>query len=375
MKILLVNHSEITSPGGVHKNIMEISKNLSKRGHQVTVLQSNTMNLPYHEFYEGFEIIRIKSWMANIFYGFNPKIYFYLKNHLKELNPDVVHVHGYHTLFSPEVMYLIKKLDLKIPVVFSPHFGILSRTSFAGKYLWEPYKNLIGRRIFNYCDFIITASKFELDSLNANFNLSGKNIEIIPHGVSFIGSKEDEKTDNKLNMLYVGYLLKIKGVQYILEAVHELIYKKKVNLLLNIVGNGSYESELRKMAYELDIDEYINWAGFIDLSEPEKLIEYYEEADILLLLSESENYGIVVSEALAMGTPVLVTKTTALNEFLNEPGCFGVGFPPNPQEVADRVNEIYENEVQVGPFSSKVQSWETASEAYESVYLRLINGA
>lgn len=375
MKILLVNHSEVTSPGGVHKNIVEISRNLSKRGHQVTVLQSNTMNLPFHEFYEGFEIIRIKSWIADAFYGLNPKVYFYLKNHLKELNPDVVHVHGYHTLFSPEVMYLIKKLDLEIPVVFSPHFGILSRTSFAGKYFWEPYKNLIGRRIFNYCDYIITASEFELDSLITNFNLPKKNIEIIPHGVNFIGPKKSEKADDKLNMLYVGYLLKIKGVQYILGAVHELVHKKKVKLLLNIVGDGIYEPELRKMANELDIDDYINWAGFIDFSKPEKLLDFYEEADILLLLSESENYGIVVSEALAMGTPVLVTKTTALSEFLNEPGCFGVEFPPNPQEVADLVNEIYVNEVEVGPFSSKVQSWETASKAYENVYLSLTKGA
>ncbi len=374
MKIILVNHSEITSPGGVHKNIVEISKNLSKRGHQVTVLQSNTMNLPNHEFYEGFEIIRIKSWLADAFYGLNPKIYFYLKSQLKELNPDVVHVHGYHTLFSPEVMYLIKQFDLKIPVVFSPHFGIFSRTSFAGKYFWEPYKNLIGRKIFNYCDFIIAASEFELNSLITNFNLTRKNIKIIPHGVNFTWSKKSKKTDDKLNLLYVGYLLKIKGVQYILEAVHELVYKKKMNLLLNIVGDGSYESELRKLANELDIDEYINWKGFIDFSQPEKLMNFYKEADILLLLSESENYGIVVSEALAMGTPVLVTKTTALNEFLNEPGCFGVEFPPNPLEVARLVKEIYKNEVQVGPFSSKVQNWETVSDAYESVYFSLIKG-
>jgi glycosyltransferase involved in cell wall biosynthesis len=375
MNILLVNHSEVTSPGGVHKNIVEISKNLSKRGHKVTVLQSNTMNLPFREFYEGFEIIRVKSWMADTFYGFNPQVYFYLKNHLKELNLDVVHVHGYHTLFSPEVIYLIKKLDLEIPIVFSPHFGIFSRTSFAGKYFWEPYKNIIGRKIFNYCDYIITASEFESDSLITNFNLSKKNMKIIPHGVNFKSFKNTKKTDDKINLLYVGYLLKIKGVQYILEAVHELVYKKRVKLLLNIVGDGSYEQELKKLANELDIDEFINWAGFVDFSQPDKLINFYEKADIVLLLSESENYGIVVSEALAMGTPVVVTKITALNEFLTEPGCFGVEFPPNPEEVANLVIKIYENEVQVGPFSSKVQSWKTASEAYENVYWSLIKGA
>jgi glycosyltransferase involved in cell wall biosynthesis len=269
-------------------------------------------------------------------------------------------------------MYFIKKIDFKVPIVFSPHFGIFSRTSFAGKYFWEPYKSLIGKRIFDYCDLIITASEFESDSLMANFNLVNKYIRVIPHGVNFFGEKKSKDGDDKINLLYVGYLLKIKGVQYILEAIHELVHEKNAKIQLNIVGDGSYEPELRKKANELDIDKFIYWAGFVDFSKPEKLLDFYRKSDIVLLLSESENYGIVVSEALAMGTPVLVTKITALNEFLNEPGCFGVKFPPNPEGVANLIIKIYENDVQVGPFSSKVQSWETVSEDYERVYLSLL---
>jgi glycosyltransferase involved in cell wall biosynthesis len=374
MKILLVNHSEITSPGGVHKNILEISRNLAKKGHQITVLQSNTMNLSSHELYEGFEIIRVKSGIANAFYGFNPQVYLFLKKHIKELDPDLVHVHGYHTLFSPEIIYLIKKLDLNIPIVFSPHFGINSRTSFAGKYFWEPYKSFIGKRIFKYCDFIITASQFEHDSLMANFDLNNKDMRVIPHGVNFFESKKGKEKDEKINLLYVGYLLKIKGVQYILEALHHLVYEKNMKVQLNIVGDGSYESELRKKANKLEIDEFIYWAGFVDFSNPEKLLDFYRKSDIVMLLSESENYGIVVSEALAMGNPVLITRTTALNEFIEEPGCFGVEYPPDPEEVAKLIIKIYENNVKVGPFSSKVQSWQTVSENYERVYDSLLSG-
>ena len=91
--------------------------------------------------------------------------------------------------------------------------------------------------------------------------------------------------------------------------------------------------------------------------------------DIFLLLSNSEAYGITVAEALALGIPCIITKITALNEFINEPGCFGVNYPPDPTEVAKMVLKIYTDDVKVGPFSDKIRTWDKVSKDYENVYL------
>jgi glycogen synthase len=63
MRILITAPAlaDVLSPGGIYKVIREIAKNLSKRGHEVIVLQLNPLNRPKEEFYEGFKIIRISS--------------------------------------------------------------------------------------------------------------------------------------------------------------------------------------------------------------------------------------------------------------------------------------------------------------------------
>lgn len=368
MKILMIHYSEITSPGGVHRTVVEMAKNLSKMDHDVTVLQGNPNGLSHKETYEGFRIIRIKSRVADHLYGFSPEIYSYLKKHFSELNPDVIHVHGYHTLFSPEVAYLIKKLNPQVPIVFSPHFGVFSRSSFAGKHLWGIYNRSLGKNVVENSEIIITASRFESDNLMKLFKVAEKNIKVIPHGVDYINTEKAKEKNGNINLLYVGYLLELKGIQWIIEALHDLVYMKKVDAFLTIVGEGPYEGELKKLAQTLKVSQFIRWEGFVPASQSERLREIYQSSDVLLLLSQSENYGIVVSEALASKTPVIVTKRTALNEFLDEPGCFGVNYPPNPGEVADLVLQIHEDGVEVGPLTQKIQTWDEIVKKYEREY-------
>jgi glycosyltransferase involved in cell wall biosynthesis len=104
------------------------------------------------------------------------------------------------------------------------------------------------------------------------------------------------------------------------------------------------------------------------------LLRLYREADILLLLSISENFGTVVAESLSMGTPTIVTGNTALHEFVNEPGCFEVKYPPDIVELADLILELCEKPVRVGPFSNKIRTWGDVALEYERLYQTCIKG-
>ena len=71
-------------------------------------------------------------------------IYQYLKKNLKDINPDIIHVNGYHTLQSIEVIHTIKRIDPNIPLIFSPHHDVAPGT-IAGKYLMNIH-NFFGKR-------------------------------------------------------------------------------------------------------------------------------------------------------------------------------------------------------------------------------------
>jgi glycosyltransferase involved in cell wall biosynthesis len=81
-----------------------------------------------------------------------------------------------------------------------------------------------------------------------------------------------------------------------------------------------------------------------------------------------ESYGLVVAESLAHGTPCIVSKTSALTEFLNEPGCFGVDYPPDDEALAKLILDVSASEVEVSNLSRKVRVWDEVAEDYVRVY-------
>jgi glycosyltransferase involved in cell wall biosynthesis len=124
------------------------------------------------------------------------------------------------------------------------------------------------------------------------------------------------------------------------------------------------------LAKELQVDDRITWKASLTQTE---LLRELQAADVLLLLSKSEAYGIVVAEALSAGTPCIVANTTALREFATEPGCFGVESPSNPKAVAELVLYIHENDIRVGPFSNKIRTWGKVVQNYEAIYQNLLD--
>ena len=368
MKVLIIHGGEISLPGGVYKTVRETGKHLAKNGHDVTLLQENPLNYAKEEIYNGFKVIRVKSRFSSHFYGLSPEIYWFLKKHLKDLNPDIIHIHGYHTLFTPVVLFAIRKINPEILIFFSPHLDVV-KSSFAGKYLWRFYK-IIGNIIFEKSSQVIACSNFEAKCIHDDYKVDYNKISILPHGVNCYNPIKNPKNNRKLNLIYAGHLIERKGVDFILESLNSLIYDLKItNVTLTIIGEGKEKKKLLKLAHNLKLDDYIIWKSFL---QRDQLIREIKDADIFLLLSRSEAFGIVIAESLALGTCCIVTNNTALLEFNNEKGCFGVDYPPDPKKVANLIRNIYESDVQVGPFSDKIRTWDEAAGDYEKVYSNLL---
>ncbi len=371
MNILLTNCLETLSPGGVNKVVAELGKHLSKKGHTVTVLQGHPLKLAREEIYEGFKIVRIKSPLEKHLHSLNGKLYFYLKKHLEELNPHIVHLHG-HVLVTPEVFYAVRKIDHSIPTVVNFHVDAFSGT-LGRKLFWNLYTS-IDKNVAKMATRVVADSNFEADFVRKIFCVHDDKLSTIRLGVdpAFQQSSKHKKNRHKdeIRLLFVGYLIKRKNVQSVLYVLHELVHRLETKEAhLTIVGSGPEKANLLQLADELQIDDHITWKE--PLSEAE-LVNEFVEADVFLLLSKSEAYGITVAEALSIGIPCIVADTTALREFTNEPGCFGVESPPDPRKVGRLILEIHQNKVKVGPFSNKIRTWEQVIQDYEAVYQNVL---
>jgi glycosyltransferase involved in cell wall biosynthesis len=367
MNLLSVNYMETTAPGGINTVVREVGKGLTHRGHQVTVLQPNVLRRPREEMCEGFEIQRVDSPLSGLLYGFDVSLRT-LKERYRALNPDIVHVHGFHSLFSPEVVLLISRIDPDVPLIFSFHLDVF-RERLLARWFWDAYK-VVGRMMVAPLKRVISDSQFEAETLIREFHVPDDLISIIPLGVQVVETHKNRPPHSGPRLLYAGYLLKRKNVQSIIESLDVLVHEKKFDgARLTIIGEGPERARISRLIRERRLETYVSIKPF---QAYEDLRREMKSADVFLLLSDSEAYGLSVAEALAVGTPCVVTNATALHEFTREPGCVGVDYPPDPRAVAESVIDIYTNNVRVGPFSGKIRTWETVSRAYERVYCRCV---
>jgi len=110
------------------------------------------------------------------------------------------------------------------------------------------------------------------------------------------GARSDE-----LIILFVGRLIELKRISDLLEAVGLLVRSHRA-IRVMIVGTGMLEAQLRRQA--LDFGVPVTFVGFVNQS---RLAEFYVGADLLVLPSESETWGLVVNEAFACGLPAIVS--------------------------------------------------------------------
>lgn len=129
----------------------------------------------------------------------------------------------------------------------------------------------------------------------------------------------------KLLMLYVGQLIKRKGIYQLLKALSEL-HDPNVGLL--IVGGGPQGRELKEFCKDQNL-ENVYFEGF---QQQEALLRYYSLADVLILPSFKEVWGLVINEALASGIYVLCSKYAGAAYDLIKEGWNGILFDPHSIE-------------------------------------------
>lgn len=127
-------------------------------------------------------------------------------------------------------------------------------------------------------------------------------------------------TANRPIVLFVGRLIPLKRLDDVIVAIGRYLEGEAPTLL--VVGEGPTREHLQSLAADLQVD--LVFAGFVNQS---RLPQLYRLADLLVLPSERETWGLVVNEAIAAGVPVLVSDAVGCADELAIPGLTGGRFP------------------------------------------------
>jgi glycosyltransferase involved in cell wall biosynthesis len=140
--------------------------------------------------------------------------------------------------------------------------------------------------------------------------------------------------------LFVGSLTPRKGVHLLLEACLLLQQAEYQDYTLLVVGEGAQQQELVTFAKQQGLESCIRWVGRVDYGS---LGAYFRHADVFVLPTLEDTWGVVVLEAMALGKPVLCSQRAGAAELIIE-GKNGYCFnPDNPQELAEIMSQFIRN--------------------------------
>lgn len=234
---------------------------------------------------------------------------------LKEIRPDVVHV---NCCWLPQCAWAQRWAQQQgYKVVLTPH-GMLEPWIIKRHYLTRklPALWLYQKRAVERADCLhATAESERVNLLKLGYNTR---IAVIANGVDVEQIALKTSWQRTKNILFLSRIHVKKGIEFLLEAVAAL----KIQLegyTIRIAGEGeaSYIDQLRRRARQLGIDHMITFCGGVYGDEKWRL---FRCADVFVLPTYSENFGIVVAEALACGTPVITTIGTPWQD-LEEMHC------------------------------------------------------
>lgn len=254
----------------------------------------------------------------------------YLYNYvLKKYNkPDIVHSHFLEISYTVGQVFVNKD----IPLVMTEHLSSLNKSELTN------YIKKIGKNTYSKFDEVIVVGKKLKENLFEHFNIKAK---VIPNIVdlstfNYIDNKLRDK--NKFKIVSVGSLNKRKDMLLLVESFSELI-KKYNNCELIIYGEGSEKEKIKEKIKECNLNESVYLRG---LKPRNEISENMANADCFALASQVETFGVAYIEAMAMGLPVIATKSGGPENFMNKE----VGLliqPKNKNELVEALFYMYDN--------------------------------
>jgi glycogen(starch) synthase len=318
--------------GGLGVACLGLAKSLSKKGARITFVLPKKVDVDYDFMDIVFaEIDDDSLLMKNSYTTFTPSLltsefldpfppdYLHaaikfaekMKKLASRISTDVIHVHDWMTYPAGIVA---KKITGK-PLVVHIHNTVFDRG--AGSY--NPYEYNIEKKGFEMADKIISVSNFTKNKLTDEYKIDAKKINVVYNGVEEQTRRDLPPALTPLKelgykiVLYLGRITLQKGVDYLIRSAKKVL-EVNPKVIFVIVGSGDMQEQMMSLAASLGILDKVIFTGFLRGDDRTRI---FQAADLCVMPSVSEPFGIVSLEAVAYGTPVLVSKQSGVSEVLD----------------------------------------------------------
>ncbi len=374
MKIVQLSPYFYPHLGGVESHVLELSKHLQKRGHEILVITTQLEGTESRSVVEGVTVKRIEP----VSIRFSTPIVPDVRHILRDMYYDILHSHLPPPLMTFFGLWGIRNRD--IPSVLTYHCDLEIPHPF-GPLMVNLYQRTLGTYSVSKADKIITTTSTYGATSRAVWY---RDAEIIPNAVDperfhprnsgkKIRERHDIDPDHKV-VMYVGRLVYHKGLEFLVRSAKYLDDDTKYL----IVGTGDFKPELERIVKDEELEDKVIFAGRVS---NEDLPYYYGATDVFVLPSVSrlEAFGIVTLEAMASEVPVVVSDIPGVREVITEGRNGLVAEPMNPQDIAGKIRLILENPDVAKRMGKKGRervldnfTWEIVAENIEKVYEELL---
>jgi len=375
--------------GGISPHVYNLSKSLAKNDVKVYVVTCDFPGAPQHEVVEGVEVFRIDSYK-------NPSPDFATWVYLMNIN------------MQKEAAALVNSLDGKVDI-FHAHDWLVANSGIGLKHVFRKpllatiHSTEIGRRNGIHFDYermiheteawltyeawkVICCSNYMVSHVKWAFGLPEDKMIMIPNGVNIQEYEKNQNVDLSLFrrrfalpeekiVLFVGRLVYEKGIHVLINAVPKVL--EKVNAKFVVVGNGYMKEPLSNLVKSIGLAHKVIFTGFVD---DETLRNLQKCADVSVVPSLFEPFGIVAIEAMAATTPVVVSDTGGLSEIVEHDVTGVKVYPNNPNSLAWGIakvllDENYANRLKNNAYKKAQEkyNWDKISQQTKTVYEAVLN--
>lgn len=357
-----------------------LSQELTKRGHQVTVITTSRgkahKKQTYVEWMSGIKVIRYPETKYFLETPLVPQIAFRV---LQE-DYELLHVHGMTPSISDFAIFCgkLKRKPIVVTYHYDPETPLFGSLGFVVARLYDH----IAYFLLKLVDGLVATTKNYAETSPVLSRLLEK-VKIIPLGInkdkfklpSIENLRSDRANANSCVILFVGQIREHKGLQYLLKAM-KIVKAQITNARLIIIGDGPQRASLTKYASELKVDDAVSFEG--NVTEDIKP-HYYAISNVVVLPSYTRRdaFGLVLLEAMAAGKPIVASNIPGIREVL---GDAGILVPPrDPQKLAKAILEILSGDQSLEKMRCHAQkniqhySWEHMVEHYERLYTKILS--
>jgi glycosyltransferase involved in cell wall biosynthesis len=266
-----------------------------------------------------------------------------VRRYIKEFGrPDLIHAHA--VKWGGVAAEAIAD-DLRLPFVVTEHSTAFPRGAV------EPWEEVCFRQAFERADRVLAVSRALAESL-ARY-MDPARVEVVPNVVDteFFSLPPAPRSSPPFTFVVVAALRRKKGLDVLLRAFRAAFGESSEKVRLRIGGGGPLADELKNLSRSLGLEDRVAFLG--RLSRQEVRREMWE-ANVAVLPSRVETFGVVVIEAMSTGLPVLATRCGGPEEIITEDTGWLVE-PEDPQALAEGLRTALEGASYLGSSAERIR--------------------